>query len=319
MNHPDNFPFVKDLRRVLDEYSDPERFLVGEISSSLEILKRYCGEGIDGIRTDGLHLVFLFKSLRTKFDASAFHSLVSDYERYFTEPYTPTWVFSNHDQMRRISKLGDDQDKAKLNATLQMTARGVPFIYYGEEIGMANHRIPLKNAKDPIGQRYSKIPQLLVNLLTRGGSLSLNRDDCRTPMQWNDSPNAGFCTDNLTPWLPISPGSETLNVASGESDPNSLLNCYRTLLRIRRETPALHSGEMHILPLFLFGDILSYQRIFGEQVVQVWLNFSKKTSRVNEIGQNPELLFSTNVDDNPLQESTLYLQPYQGVVLELSL
>ncbi|MBE0527002.1 MAG: alpha-glucosidase, partial [Candidatus Thorarchaeota archaeon] len=149
INHPDNFIFVKELRSVLDEYSDPERFLVGEISASFEILKRYCGNEENKTKTDGLHLAFLFKSLNAKLDASIFHKIISEYEQYFSEPYTPTWVFSNHDQMRRISKLGTDMVKAKLNATIQLTARGVPFIYYGEEIGISNHKLPLKTAEDP--------------------------------------------------------------------------------------------------------------------------------------------------------------------------
>ena len=317
MNHPDNFTFVKELRAVLDKYSDPERFLVGEITSSLEMLKKYCGDTVNGAKTNGLHLAFLFQSLDTKFDASSFRSIIENYEQYFPEPYTPTWVFSNHDQMRRISKLGNNMDKAKLNTTLQLTARGVPFIYYGEEIGMSNHRLSLKTAEDPIGQKFSRIPQFIVNLLTRSGSFSLNRDDCRTPMQWNQSINSGFCSDELTPWLPISLGHETINVQTEESDPNSLLNCYKNLLTLRKETPALHSGAMQLLPSFLFGNVLSFQRIYNEQVVQVWLNFSKKSTETSEIGKNPKVLFSTNTNCNPLVDSLLHLEPYQGVVLEL--
>lgn len=317
MNHPDNFTFIKELRNVLDEYTDPERFLVGEITASLELLKRYCGDNVDGTKTNGLHLTFQFQSLNTKFNASTFRNIIESYEQYFTEPYIPTWVFSNHDQMRRISKLGNNIDKAKLNTTLQLTARGVPFIYYGEEIGMANHRLPLKNAEDPIGQKYSRIPQFLVNLLTRSGSLSLNRDNCRTPMQWDPSLNAGFCSEELKPWLPVSPCYQTINVHSEESDSNSILNCYKTLLKLRKETPALHSGSLNLLPPFLFGGILSFQRVYNEQVVQIWLNFSTKPTRTSEIGENPRVLFSTVAGCNPLKDTLLHLEPYQGVVLEL--
>ncbi|MGY5880762.1 MAG: alpha-glucosidase [Candidatus Thorarchaeota archaeon] len=318
MNHPDNFIFVKELRSVLDEYSDPERFLVGEIDASIETLKRYCGDEIDKTKTNGLHLAFLFKSLNAELDASIFHKIISEYEQYFPEPYTPTWVFSNHDQMRRISKLGNDRTKAKLNATLQLTARGVPYIYYGEEIGMSNHKLPLKTAEDPIGQKYSWLPQFMINLLTRSGSISLNRDNCRTPMQWISRSNAGFCSEELIPWLPISPGYNTINVDSEESNPDSLLNCYKALLKLRKDTPALHSGLLNLLPPFLFGSFLSYQRIYDEQVVQIWLNFSNKLGYASEIGKNPTLLFSTIVDTNPIKDSKLHLEPFQGVVLEIN-
>ena len=318
MNHPDTFTFVKELRSVMDEYTDPERFLVGEVAASLEVLKRYYGDPAAGKKTNGLHLTFLFQTLNAKLDENTLRSLLSKFEQHFPEPLTPTWVFSNHDQMRRITKLGNDIRKAKLNAVLQMTVRGVPFIYYGEEIGMLNHRLPLKTAQDPIAQRYKWIPQTLVNLLTNSGSFSLNRDDCRTPMQWDSSPNAGFCSEELDPWLRLSPSHETVNVDLEESDPDSLLNCYKDLLQLRRETPALHAGSMCLLPPFLFGSgLLSFQRVYNEQVVQVWLNLSNKPLQTSEIGESPKLLFSTLRKTDPLNASELHLEPYEGVVLSI--
>jgi len=317
VNHPDTFNFVKELRNIIDEYSNPERFLVGELSAPLEVLRRYSGDDIDGTRTSGLHMTFLFQSLNAKIEPSALRSLIDRYEHHFQDPFIPTWVFSNHDQMRRITQLGNDVDKAKLNATLQLTVRGVPFIYYGEEIGMSNHHLPLKSAQDPIGQKFSRVPQFLVNLLTRSGSFTLNRDDCRTPMQWNDSPNAGFCSEELDPWLPISPGHKSINVASELSDSNSLLNCYKALLQLRKNIPALHSGSLDLLPPILFGKVLSYQRIFKQQVVQIWLNLSKKPVQTINIGTNHEVLFSTLVNTDPLRNSRLNLEPYHGVILEI--
>ncbi|KXH75465.1 MAG: hypothetical protein AM326_08975 [Candidatus Thorarchaeota archaeon SMTZ-45] len=317
VNHPDNYAFVKELRKVVDEYSDPERFLVGEIGASLEVLKRYYGEEVDETRTNGLHLTFQFQSLNANLGANAFWDIISRYEQYFTEPYTPTWVFSNHDQMRRISKLGNDMNKAKLNVTLQLTARGVPFIYYGEEIGMFNHRFPLKTAQDPVALKYSWLPQFLVNLLTRKGTFSLNRDDCRTPMQWDSSPNAGFCPAESEPWLPVEPRYETINVENEESDPNSLLHCYKDLLRLRRNTPALHSGSLHLLDLYTHRKfVLAYERRHNEHVVQIRLNFSSKPIRIDEFMGDGELLFSTLMDSNPVRNTGIHLEPYQGIVIE---
>ncbi|MBN2229735.1 MAG: alpha-glucosidase [Candidatus Thorarchaeota archaeon] len=319
INHPDNFIFVKELRSVLDEYDAPERFLVGEISASVEVLKKYCGDAINKTRTNGLHLTFQFQSLNVPLMAKPIHELICLYEQHLSEPYIPTWVFSNHDQMRRISKLGNDLNKAKLNATLQLTARGVPFIYYGEEVGMSNHRLPLKTAEDPIGQRFSRLPKFLVNLLTRKGSISLNRDDCRTPMQWDPSLNAGFCSEELEPWLPLSLGHHELNVSSEEDNPDSLLNCYKALLRLRKKMPALHSGSISFLNQSLSTQsLLSYQRIHDEQVAQIWLNFSKKPLEIGRIEVSSKLLFSTIVDADSLKDSKLHLEPYQGVVLGLS-
>jgi len=317
VNHSDNFAFVKELRSVMDEYSDPERFLVGEVAASLETLKRYCGEEINTNQTNGLHLTFLFQSLDADFDAHTFRNLISRYEQYFAEPYSPTWVFSNHDQMRRISRLRNDVDKAKLNVTLQLTVRGVPYIYYGEEIGMPNHRLPLKTAQDPVALKYSWIPQFLVNLLTRSGSVLLNRDDCRTPMQWNSSPNAGFCSEESEPWLPVEPRYETINVDYEESQPNSLLHCYKSLLRLRRQMPALHSGSLHLINLFLHKkSILSFERKYDKQVVQIWLNFSDRPIQIEEIQGRAELIFSTRREPTPLNNTGIHLEPFQGIILE---
>jgi len=319
INHPDNFLFVKELRSLLDEYSNPERFMVGEIHASIDTLKRYCGEVRSKTTTDGLHLAFMFQSLDVKLDVPSLLELVNLYDQNFQEPYTPTWVFSNHDQMRRINKLGSDITKAKLNATLQLTARGVPFIYYGEEIGMLNHKLPLKTAKDPIGRKYSWLPKIVISLLTRTGSISLNRDDCRTPMQWDQSPNAGFCSEDVESWLPVSPDHQSRNVTSEEDDPDSLLNCYRSLLRLRKNTPAIHSGSLVISSLsHNFESVLSYQRLHDNQTVEVWLNISEKHCRIDEMEQDAKLLFSTIHNATPLRESVLVLEPYQGVVLEYS-
>jgi len=306
------------LRSILDEYNDPERFLVGEIAATLDVLRRFCGDVKDKTRTNGLHMTFLFQTLNSKLESKSFRDLITKFEEYFPEPFIPTWVFSNHDQMRRITRLGNDIDKTKLNATFQLTVRGVPFIYYGEEIGMQNHRLPLKTGEDPIAQKYKRIPQFLIDILTRNGSFSLNRDDCRTPMQWTPSHNAGFCSDDISPWLPISFDSTTLNVSSEDTNPNSLLNCYRSLLKIRRETPALHSGTMNLLPPFLFGDILSYQRVFDDQIIHVLLNFSKNSVQTSEVSKNSRLLFSTISNYNPMTETGIRLQPYQGVILDMS-
>jgi glycosidase len=316
INHPDNFRFTEGLRCLLDEYSNPERFMVGEISAPVETLKKYCGEVLSETSTSGLHLAFLFQSLNVRLDAIAFRQLINLYEQTFSEPYTPTWVFSNHDQKRRISKLGNDVAKAKLNAMLQLTARGVPFVYYGEEIGMSDHRLPLKTAKDPIGRRFSWLPQILANLLTRTGSISLNRDNCRTPMQWDCSKNAGFCSERLEPWLPVSMNHRLLNVNSEEADPGSLLNCYKSLLLLRKKTPALHSGTIQIIDHpQLSESVLSYRRTYNQQIVEVWLNFSRNRTQTGELGENATVLFSTIFDATPLTGNELHLGPYEGVVL----
>lgn len=318
ISHPDNFTFVKELRALMDTYSNPERFLVGEITASLEVLKKYSGEQVDRAKTDGLHMTFQFQSLNADFNANSFRDLIYRYEQFFPEPHIPTWVFSNHDQKRRISKLGNDSKRAKLNATLQLTARGVPFIYYGEEIGMFDSQIPLKRGQDPIARRYSWIPQWLVNILTKRGSITINRDNCRTPMQWTSSPNAGFCSAEVEPWLPVLPSHEDVNVDAAEKDASSILHCYRSLLRLRRFTPALHSGTMHLIDQFPKREsVLTYDRKYNDQLVRVLLNFSNDLIQIEDVGWHGEVLFSTSMNSHPFSASSIRLEPFQGIVLDL--
>ena len=109
LNHPDTLAFACELRRVVDEFSDPPRFLVGEVFGDMPTLRSYCGE-----QYDGLHLVFLSKSLTTRFSAGSFRDLIREFEAHFPKPLQPTWVFGNHDRPRLIERLGGDSEKAKL-------------------------------------------------------------------------------------------------------------------------------------------------------------------------------------------------------------
>jgi glycosidase len=318
INHPENFVFVKELRRLMDEYSDPERFLVGEVGAPLEILRQYCGEEVEGNKTDGLHMVFQFQSLSAKLEANALRKLMLAYEQFFSEPYIPTWVFSNHDRRRRISRLGGSVEKAKLNVLFQLTARGVPFIYQGEEVGMLGLRIPLENAQDPVALKYSRLPRVFTGIAEKLAGISLNRDECRTPMQWDSSPNAGFCQAGIEPWLPMGSEYERTNVDAARANPDSLLNCYKALLHLRRNNAALNSGSIHLVQVKApQGLLLSYERRYNKQTVQMWLNLSERPLTIEGVTTSKQLLFSTLRGTDPVQGEAITLEPLQGIITEL--
>jgi oligo-1,6-glucosidase/alpha-glucosidase len=222
---------------------------------------------------------------------------------------------------RRVSKLNGNIKKAKLNVALQLTARGVPFIYYGEEIGMEQADIKVKESLDPLAHHFRLIPQFIHSFI---GKLkqSIIRDGCRTPMQWNDTENAGFSNAGVNPWLPVTPSYQERNVAIQENDPDSLLHCYKRLLKIRRETPALHSGDLKIIPpKEIPKNILSYVRSFNnegkEQKVYIFLNFSSKMVSFMTPQKNFKLLTSTTIKSNPLQKNReIVLIPWEGIVLK---
>nr|MDO8115286.1 alpha-glucosidase [Candidatus Sigynarchaeota archaeon] len=319
LDHPDTLTFMKELRSVLDEFSPP-RFMVGEVSGPLPILKKYLGD-----KADGLNLVFIFQALRVGLEAEDIKELVSDVEKTFREPYDPVWVFSNHDRMRRISRLGGSLEKAKLNMAFQLTARGVPFIYYGEEIGMEQHRLPVKRSLDVVALRFIKkfgsgLVQLVNNIARSVAKESINRDDCRTPMQWNAGENAGFCLPAATPWLPITPSYKERNVDLESKDLNSILSCYKRFLKARQESPALNAGSFEFLDKGNAPDtLLMYARRAatddGVKEAIVMLNFSDEKVKVINTLDEVKVIVSTRAESEPIQGNRILLNPWEGIVI----
>ncbi len=315
LHHPDTLEFCQKLRAVVDKFE--ERFLVGEVAGTFDELKAYTGEVKDG-RNTGLHQVFAFQALAVPLKASKVRQLMENLEHHFPEPLTPTWVFGNHDQTRRLTKLGGDLDKARLNCALQLTARGVPYIYYGEEIGMQNSRLLAKESKDAVAHHFSWLPQLGHDFLRwRGAAVLINRDECRTPMQWDTSLNAGFSSGE--PWLPVDPNFQNRNVETQQQNPDSLLNCYKRFLKVRKETPALHGGDFEFIAVHGAHNVLAYKRsaaINGRrQEVFVFLNMQPKSSRFANPCPDCELLISTRNGRQLSEGLHLELQPWEGLAL----
>ncbi len=318
IDHPDTIAFAQELRKVTDEFGDPPRFMVGEVFGDPVTLRRYCGD-----EADGLHMVFLFKTLRMRFAARNVRELVREIERAFPEPYTPTYVFGNHDRPRLSLRLENQRHKAKLFATLQLTVRGVPFVYYGEEIGMGHYEVPLVHGLDPIAVRHRWVPQWLARILTRFGML-LNRDECRSPMQWRAGPHAGFSTEHVRPWLAVHPKADEINVEAQERDPESLLHCYRGLLSLRRQSAALSSGRLELLdegprPVKLPPQVVAYRRVFErdgrEDRATVFLNFGRHPVDVNMASEREKRLFSNRRADVAPFSGAYTLAGYEGIVV----
>jgi alpha-glucosidase len=317
-NHPDTFAFARELRAVVDAFDNPPRFLVGEVFGSPDLLREYCGPS-----GNGLHLVFLFKSLRTAFRANAVRSLVSELESAFPEPLYPTYVFGNHDRPRQMERLRNDPARARLLAAFQMTVRGVPFVYYGDELGLCHHDMPRETASDPIARRFRFVPEMLLSRLRKRGILT-NRDECRSPMPWHGGPHAGFAPpDAPSTWLPVHPQSGLINVAAQKSDPSSVLAAYRRMLRLRRRSLALSSGELEIIdPPANPKKVLAFRRVYEDaerrEDAEVFLNFSRREVPLDlghlPSGASARLL--SNLHDKPnVARGKHVLQPWEGVVV----
>jgi oligo-1,6-glucosidase/alpha-glucosidase len=317
LDRPETLSFVKKLRTIVDEY-EPPRFLIGEATTSPNILRKYCGEN----EYDGLHMVFLFGSLGIPLKALAIRRMIEEYEYVFPDPYIPTWVFSTHDRMRRITRLLNNINKAKINAILQMTARGVPFIYYGEEIGMPQHYLPIENSHDPVADNFKWIPQFLLKLARKYFHESVNRDECRTPMQWDDSPNAGFCAPSVKPWVPLTPTSALINVKNKLNDHHSLLNVYTKLLEIRKNYQALHFGNFSFIDWTKSPkELLAYKRTTPKDKnysqIEIYLNLSNKKLNFSPPKASRNFIYSIKIGTNPIQKDKIFLLPYEGIIVEV--
>jgi alpha-amylase len=204
---PETFEWYEKWR---DFYKaiNPYAFTVGEVWTDLPVIARY---------KDGMDSLFMFdlaEDIKNRVFSPNPERITRSYQDtlyFFPEGHFSTFL-SNHDQQRVMTFLNNDLDKMKMAAFIYLTGPGVPFIYYGEEIGMTG---------DKPDERL------------------------RTPMQWSGEPNAGFTT--VFPWQPANRNYQEVNVQDQESDPDSLLNHYRTLVHLRNRHPALRTGAY--LPL----------------------------------------------------------------------
>lgn len=300
VNQDESFRFATELRTMADSFTNPPRFLVGEVFGNTATIKKFC----EFEEKQGLHAVFLFQTLGTKPDARKWRHVIEGFERDFPKPLIPTYVFSNHDRKRSMAIARDDVRIMKLMAMLQMTVRGLPFTYYGEELGIKKPTLPMRTGLDPLAQRYKAIPQFLVNM----SGESLNRDECRTPMLWDTLSNAGFTTG--IPWLPIAEDSRNINVASQLQDSSSLLIFYKKLMDIRHDSNALRDGALTISDVRCDRDVLAFYRTIGNETSLVLLNFSKREKTI----ATP--LGVVEVSTVPAHESSRLL-PWEGRIIKL--
>lgn len=304
INTEESFAFARELRGVCEEFKEPERILLGEVFGSPQVLRRY----LDG--DDGLQLVFLFDFLRYTYGADFFRQRIAAYERTFPAPLQPTYVLSNHDRTRSCSRVGGDLRKAKVLAVLLLTVRGVPTVYMGEEVGMTNTPVPLSSAQDILAKTFAFLPERAFQGLQRVLQETLNRDEVRTPMQWDASANAGFCPDSVTPWLPVNGDRDERSVAAQAGSADSLLELHRSLLRLRRGRAALYRGELAIID-GMPPDVLAYERRAGGDVVKIYLNFCDAMKTVK--GVAGEILLSTCAASH-VHRGVLYLDGHSAVM-----
>lgn len=302
INQPESFAFAREFRSVCDEFGD--RLSLGEVNGGRRIIRKFLGEQTN----DGLTLVFDFEMLNFKFSADYFQQLIKDMEQHYPAPFMPVYVFSNHDKHRSMYRLGNDIRKAKLLAMFQLTVRGVLCMYYGEEIGMTDSKFPFAKALDPIPHKFRFVPRFVFDAL----GVLINRDEVRTPMQWDGNQNAGFSSAPQT-WLPVREDYKTVNVERQQSDEDSLLNTVKTLLKIRQQEPSLQQGSLEILENLPNG-VLGYTRTLEDKRIVILLNFDERGKEFQM--ENAGKLFNLTSKDK-VESRLINLNGYGGLILTI--
>jgi len=298
---PEVHDVLKEVRSVVDKYPGNPVLITEADEPNVEALTKMYGNG------DEVQLPMDFQIADVnKLSAPRFRELFKEIESN-TAHGQPEYFFSNHDQPRQWDRYGDGDHNdqiAKLMAVLELTTRGTPQMYYGEELGMrTTDPARVEDVHDPIGKL--------------GWPKEKGRDGERTPMQWDASPQAGFTTV-AKPWLPIPPTSVKYNVAAESKDPDSILNCYKKLLSLRKSDPALRDGAQ--ISVGNDPDVFTYVRMVPGHTVFVALNMSNKQRNVflpvNAYGMhssNLKPLFSSG-KSGMAKADILILEPFAAFV-----
>lgn len=255
---------MRIIKSTVSEYDN--RFIVGEIGSDkIEVLKQYQSQ-------DLLDVVFNFNfGSIAEFSAQRIFDELQSMEKNMSN--YPTLFFGSHDMPRMIDRLADgNPDRATALAALMLTAKGVPFIYYGEEIGM--HNIIAQSLDEMVDIQGRTQYQLALNEGKSPEDALLfgnkhNRDKSRSPMQWSGNTFAGFSTEKA--WIKINPDYKTINVEVLTSQENSILNTYKKLIALRNSERALQYGTYDNLEYE--EDQISFTRSFEGDKITVIINF----------------------------------------------
>lgn len=326
MNGPRIHEYLQEMNRAV--FSGRNVMTVGEMPGvTVELAKLYTGED-----RGELNMVFQFDLMEldgpkispTPLNLQAFKDTVVKWQFGLSENGWNSIYLGNHDQPRQVSRFGNDRDyhdeSAKMLCTLNMTLQGTPFVYYGEELGMTNAGFTT------IGQyRDIETLNLYRDALANGKNeqeildalAKRSRDNARTPMQWAPVLNAGFTSGK--PWLSVNPNYTKYNVETEQNDPDSVLQYYKKMIRLRRSIPTLIYGKF--VPVDCQNPyIFSYLRELDGCIIWVLLNFSES----QQAYKSPENISNTfyiygNYQATPTAKIENLLRPYESIVQYVSL
>ena len=295
-NRPQAHDYLREFKRdVLSRY---DCFVVGESPlTDADTALRYVTEGPDQVLDEMIAFSHMeadcFKTdmIRRPFNLVKMKKAFSDWQYKLAGRGWNALYIENHDHPRIISRYGSRiisrygsekyrTESGKMLAAMYLLQKGTPFIYQGQEIGMTNMRLPELNMYKDVNTFNSA--RILSKFFPKKKVLSIiqegTRENSRSPMQWDDGPNAGFTTGR--PWFFVNGNYREINVKAEEADPDSLLNFYRRLLSFRKNSPAVLRGEYReYMPRDKHFYV--YERRHFEQRLLVICSFTAEQLRFN--------------------------------------
>ena len=318
--------FLQEMNReVLSKY---DIMTVGETSGvTIEEAQKYAGEA-----RNELNMVFQFEHVENgsgdygkwtteKYDFKEFKRIMIKWQEELQGKAWNSLFLGNHDQPRSVSRFGNDnpayrETSAKMLATCLHMMQGTPYVYQGEELGMTNvYFDKLEDYRDiesinfftELTESGLMTPEYMMKCL-----MLRSRDNARTPMQWDDSAQAGFT--NGAPWIKVNPNYKEINAAQQLEDPNSIFYYYQKLIRLRKEKDIIVYGGFE--PLYRDDEqIFAYIRRQDQEKLLTVCNFSDKNAEMEipEEFKGAECLI-TNLD-RTVFEGKIVLKPYEAFVL----
>jgi len=310
-NLPDNHQIIKEIREIIDEYDD--RVILGETFIDNRL---YDSILFYGVNKDELHLAFTFEFAFSPWYPGYLQQEIEKKELLTPAGLPPIYFLDNHDIPRHLSRwiecslCTNPKAIAKAAATILLTVRGTPLLYYGQELGMVDHlNIPSEKTRD----------KAVAN--SQSGETIPSRDGARTPMQWDNSAQAGFSFGkDVEPWLPVNDNYLDVNVENEFKQDDSILNFYKSLLRVRKNSEALQVGRWRTLIYYPY-EHLAYLRETKQERVLILINFSYEKDleleKSIEISMW-EVLLSTKRQVGKIIDLPDRLQPFEVSILRKS-
>ncbi|RIP34270.1 alpha-glucosidase [Staphylococcus gallinarum] len=320
MNQPGIQTWLEEMKvQSLNKY---DIMTVGEANGvSPDDAEQWVGE------SDGkFNMIFQFEHLGlwntgdVKFDVAEYKKVLSNWQYKLENVGWNALFIENHDQPRRVSTWGDDKqywyESATSHAIVYFLQQGTPFIYQGQEIGMTNYPfdsietfndIAVVNEYNIVKSKGGDVEELLYKHKME------NRDNSRTPMQWDDSIHGGF--SKHTPWFPVNPNYTKINVAQQQHDNDSILNFYKRLIQLKKSDDLFTYGQFRLVDVDN-PNVFAYSRTYSNKKVIVIANLTEQQSSVtltSDVAEWSVLLH--NYKDQNLNFNQL--RPYEACVIEV--